>query len=88
MECKCTGLTFDDDNRSLFLAIQHPGEKNGIRQDSATETRDFELLATDGTAFKQQRQVPVGSNWPSKQANQPPLPGIVAIRKVNGNRIV
>ena len=88
MECECTGLTFDDDNRSLFLAIQHPGEKNGIRQDLATETRDFELLATDGTAFKQQRQVPVGSNWPSKEANQPPLPGIVAIRKVNGNEIV
>ena len=88
MECECTGLTFDDDNRSLFLAIQHPGEKNGIRQDLATETRDFELLATDGTAFKQQRQVPIGSNWPSKQANQPPLPGIVAIRKVDGNEIV
>ena len=88
MECECTGLTFDDDNRSLFLAIQHPGEKNGIRQDMAAETRDFELLATDGTAFRQQRQVPVGSNWPSKQANQPPLPGIVAIRKMDGNEIV
>ena len=88
MECECTGLTFDSDNRSLFLAIQHPGEKNGIRQDRATEIRDFELLATDGTAFKQQRQVPVGSNWPSKQANQPPLPGIVVITKVDGDEIV
>ncbi len=88
MECECTGLTFDNDNRSLFLAIQHPGEKNGIRRDMATETRDFELLATDGTAFKQQRQVPIGSNWPSKQANQPPVPGVVAIRKMDGNAIV
>ena len=87
MECECTGLTFNDDNRSLFLAIQHPGEKNGIRRDLATEIRDFELLATDGTAFKQQRQVPVGSNWPSKQANQPPLPGILVIRKVDGSEI-
>ena len=88
MECECTGLTFNTDNTSLFLAIQHPGEKNGIRRDLAVETRDFELLATDGTSFKQQRQVPVGSNWPSKQVNQPPLPGIVAIRQVNGREIV
>ena len=87
MECECTGLTFNDDNSSLFLAIQHPGEKNGIRLDMAAETRDFELLATDGTSFKQQRQVPLGSNWPSKQVNQPPLPGIVAIRQVNGRAI-
>jgi uncharacterized protein len=88
MECECTGITFDDDNSSLFLAIQHPGEENGIRQDMATETRVFELLATDGTAFKQQRQVPLGSNWPSGKANQPPLPGVVVIRKVDGTEIV
>lgn len=87
MECECTGLFFDEDNRSLFLAIQHPGEKHGIRRDMATETREFELLATDGTPFKQQRQVPLGSNWPSGQANQPPLPGIVAIRKLDGKTI-
>jgi uncharacterized protein len=88
MECECTGITFNDDNSSLFLSIQHPGEENGIRQDMATETRDFQLLATDGTAFKQQRQVPLGSNWPSGKANQPPLPGVVVIRKVNGTEIV
>jgi uncharacterized protein len=88
MECECTGITFNDDNSSLFLAIQHPGEENGIRQDMATEARDFELLATDGTAFKQQRQVPIGSNWPSGKVNQPPLPGIVVIRKVDGTEIV
>ena len=88
MECECTGLTFNDDNSSLFLAIQHPGEKNGIRQDMAAETREFAMLATDGTEFQQQRQVPIGSNWPSKEANQPPLPGIVAIRKVDRSHIV
>jgi uncharacterized protein len=88
MECECTGLTFNNDNSSLFLAIQHPGEENGIRQDMATETREFELLATDGTVFKQQRQVPVGSNWPSGKVNQPPLPGVVVIRRVNGQEIV
>jgi uncharacterized protein len=88
MECECTGLIFDNDNSTLFLAIQHPGEENGIRQDLATETRDFEMLATDGTAFKQQRQVPLGSNWPSGKANQPPLPGVVVIRRVDGTEIV
>lgn len=88
MECECTGLTFDNDNSSLFLSIQHPGEENGIRQDMATETRGFEMLATDGTVFKQQRQVPLGSNWPSGQANKPPLPGVVVIRKVDGTGIV
>ena len=88
MECECTGLTFDKDNSSLFLSIQHPGEKNGIRQNMASESRDFELLATDGTAFKQQRQVPVGSNWPSGRVNQPPVPGLVAIRRIDGKGIV
>ena len=88
MECECTGLIFNQDHSSLFLSIQHPGEKNGIRQDMATESRDFELLATDGTVFKQQRQVPIGSNWPSKEVNQPPLPGVVVIRQVDGKEIV
>jgi len=88
MECECTGLTFNGDNSSLFLSIQHPGEKNGIRQDMATETREFAMLATDGTEFRQQRQVPLGSNWPSKEANKPPLPGIVAIRKIDNSQIV
>jgi uncharacterized protein len=88
MECECTGITFDADNSNLFLAVQHPGEKNGIRWDMATELRNFELLATDGTVFKQQRQVPIGSNWPSGKVNQPPIPGIVTIRRVNREEIV
>ncbi len=88
MECECTGVTFNNDNSSLFLSIQHPGENNGMRQDMAAEARDFELLATDGIAFRQQRQVPLGSNWPSGKANQPPLPGVVAIRRLNGSEIV
>ncbi len=79
MECECTGPIFSEDQATLFLAVQHPGEKNGIRQDMATETRDFMLLTTDGQTFKQQRQVPLGSNWPSNSANQPPRPAIVAI---------
>ena len=88
MECECTGLTFDDDNSNLFLSIQHPGETNGIREDMNAESREFELLTTDGTVFKQQRQVPIGSNWPSKQINQPPIPGVVTIRRIDGREIV
>ena len=88
MECECTGLTFDKDNNSLFLSIQHPGEKNGIRQNMAVEIRNFELLASDGTLFPQHRQVPLGSNWPSREANQPPIPGVVAIRQIDGTKIV
>lgn len=88
MECECTGLTFNRDNSNLFLSIQHPGEKNGIRQNMAAEIRDFSVLATDGTAFKQQRQVPIGSNWPSGKVDRPPIPGVVVIRRVDGREIV
>ena len=86
-ECECTGPIFSKDNQTLFLAVQHPGERNGIRQDMESEMRDFELLSTDGTSFKQQRQVPLGSNWPSNQTNQPPRPAIVAITKTDGSEI-
>ena len=87
MECECTGPVFSEDQATLFLAVQHPGERNGIRQNMATETRKFELLTTEGKTFKQQRQVPLGSNWPSKTPNQPPRPAIVAITKIDGNAI-
>ena len=87
VECECTGIVFSEDQRTLFLAVQHPGEKNGTRQNMAVETREFELLTTEGTTFKQKRQVPIGSNWPSKQANRPPIPGIVAITKIDGSSI-
>ena len=88
MECECTGLFFDRDNSNLFLSIQHPGEINGIRQNMAAESREFAMLATDGTTFKQQRQVPLGSNWPSGEADRPPIPGVVVIRRNEGNKIV
>ena len=88
MECECTGITFTKDNQSLFLAIQHPGEQNGIRFNMQSESREFALLTNDGTTFKQQRQVPIGSNWPSKQLDRPPLPGIVVIRQTEGGELV
>lgn len=87
MECECTGPFFSQNQRTLFLSVQHPGEKHGTRQELATETRDFALLTTDGKSFTQQRQVPLGSNWPSKQPNQPPRPAVVAIVKIDGTTI-
>ena len=87
MECECTGLMFSNDGTNLFLSIQHPGETYGIRQNMARESRELEMLTTDGKSFQQLRQVPLGSNWPSGRVNKPPRPGIVAIRRIDGREI-
>ena len=81
MECELTGPFFTDDDTTLFIAAQHPGEANGIREEMASETRGFELKATDGTPFTQTREVPIGSNWPKKTPGAPPKPAVVAIRR-------
>ncbi|MEL7333515.1 MAG: alkaline phosphatase PhoX [Cyanobacteria bacterium J06560_2] len=89
MECELTGPFFTEDSSTLFLAAQHPGERNGIRKDMATETREFELKTTDGKTFVQHRDVPVGSNWPGKTPTSVPKPSVVAIRRVEtGSSIV
>jgi len=87
MDCETTGPCFSQDGKTLFLSVQHPGEMNGIRRDMATEEREIALLTTDGKPFMQKRKVPIGSNWPSKQANQPPKPAIVAVRRINNELI-
>ena len=87
MECECTGPFFSQDWSTLFVSVQHPGEKYGIRQDMAIEEREFKLLTTDSQSFSQKRQVPLGSNWPSLATNQPPRPAVVAIRRLDGNAI-
>ncbi|MFN3925849.1 MAG: PhoX family protein [Pseudanabaenaceae cyanobacterium] len=85
--CETTGPFLTPDNKTLFLAVQHPGEDNGIRKDMKTETRMYAMRTTDGQEFMQERIVPIGSNWPSKQPNQPPRPSVVAIRRLDGRPV-
>ena len=79
MDCETTGLCFTAGDSALLLSIQHPGEVNGTRKNMAAEMRQFAMHTTDGKEFIQTRKVPIGSNWPSKQANDPPKPSVVAI---------
>jgi uncharacterized protein len=81
MECETTGPCFSQDEQTMFLAIQHPGEINGTRKNQASESREILVTTTTGEEFMQTRQVPIGSNWPSKTPNSPPKPAVVAITK-------
>jgi hypothetical protein len=56
-------------------------EANGTRKNQASQTRKFLMSTTTGEEFLQFRQIPVGSNWPSKNPDAPPKPAIVAIFK-------
>lgn len=83
MECETTGPFLTEDETTLFLAIQHPGEMNGTRLDLAFESRELAMKTTDGQGFSQTRKVPIGSNWPGNKPNNPPKPAVVAIRRVD-----
>ncbi|MEO1507741.1 MAG: alkaline phosphatase PhoX [Cyanobacteria bacterium J06633_23] len=81
MESECTGPFLTNDEESLFLAVQHPGEKNGVRKNGASEVRDFVMKTTTGEEFMQKRTVPIGSNWPDKVTNAPAKPAVVVVRR-------
>jgi secreted PhoX family phosphatase len=85
MECELTGPCFTADQQTLFLSVQHPGETRGMRTNATPETKEFLLTTTDGKPFKQTRQVPMGSNWPSKTVNTPPKPAVVVITKTSNS---
>jgi secreted PhoX family phosphatase len=87
MECETTGPFFSPDQKTLFLAVQHPGEKHGIRKDNQMETRKFVIKTTAGEKFQQERLVPLGSNWPRKGTSDPPQPAVVAIRRLDNQPI-
>ena len=85
MECELTGPTFTPDGRALILSVQHPGEQNGTRGGTPRmpleETRTLTLAARDGRMFRQERVVPLGSNFPSTELGTPPLPTVVCITR-------
>ena len=88
MECEMCGPFITQDQMTLFLAAQHPGERNGTRQDAAYEVRKFAMKTTAGELFTQERYVPLGSNWPSKEPGAAPRPAVVAVRKIDGGTLV
>lgn len=88
MECELCGPHLSADGQTLFIAPQHPGEFSGIRQDMASETRQFAMKTVQGEEFTQTREVPIGSNWPGKGANDPAKPSVVAIRRIDGRSLI
>jgi uncharacterized protein len=86
-DSEMTGPFFTSDQKTLFISAQHPGEVNGMRKAMAAETRQIAMKTTDGKEFMQTREVPIGSNWPGKQANTPPKPSVVAIRRIDGGSV-
>jgi secreted PhoX family phosphatase len=86
-ESETCGPLFTKDGQSLFVSIQHPGEYSGIRQNMASETRQFAMKTIDGSEFIQNRTVPIGSNWPTKKINDSPKPSVVAIRRLDSRPI-
>jgi len=84
MECELCGPCFDQQERTLFLAVQHPGEDGGSHQRGQEEFQAFTLRDRNGVAFDQLRRVPLGSNWPSGVPGRAPRPGVVAIRRSDG----
>lgn len=87
-ECELCGPCFDAEGRTLFLAVQHPGEGQGVRQGKAVEAQAHSLVDRNGQRFEQLRWVPLGSNWPSGVPGRPPRPGVVAIRRLDGNPLL
>ncbi len=88
MECEICGPFLTPDQATFFMAPQHPGEINGIRQGMAAEERKFVMQTIEGQDFTQTRTVPLGSNWPGKGASDPPKPAVVAVRRLDGQPLV
>ena len=88
LECELCGPCFDAGGHTLFLAVQHPGEGQGVRQGKALEAQAHSLEDRSGQRFEQLRWVPIGSNWPSGVPARPPRPGVVAIRCLDGKPLL
>jgi secreted PhoX family phosphatase len=88
MEAELCGLALDAEERSLFLAVQHPGEIHGTRGARMEEFQAFTLRDRSGARFAQLRRVPKGSNWPAQAPGRPPRPGVVVFRRRNGGTLL
>ena len=89
MECELCGPCFDRGDRTLFLAVQHPGELHGTRRgEDHVEIQAHRLVDRQGRPFDQLRRVPLGSNWPSLVPGRPPRPAVVAIRRRDGRPLL
>ena len=88
MECALTGVCLDQEESSLFLAVQHPGEVHGARVSGGIEFQSHQLVDREGSSFQQLRQVPLGSNWPAQAPGRPPRPGVVAIHRGRGQPLL
>ena len=87
MESELCGLSLDAQERSLFLAVQHPGERNGRRLQGAEVVQAHQVQDSDGQPIKQLRTVPLGSNWPAQAPARPPRPGVVAVQRRDGQSL-
>ncbi len=81
MECEFCGPTFSPDGKALILAVQHPGENNAARTDEEPETNIHIIHDRNDQPFEQERQVPVGSNFPSGELGKAPRPAVVSITR-------
>lgn len=93
IDCELTGPCFDAPaadgrERTLFLAVQHPGEAHGTRINGAVEFQAHQLVDRDGRPFEQLRTVPLGSNWPSGVPGRHPRPAVVAISRRDGKGLL
>lgn len=82
MESELTGPTFTADGKTLILAVQHPGERRGIRKTSNPQDVRAQIVHDrSNQPFEQKRIVPQGSNFPSTELDQPPRPCVVCITR-------
>ena len=81
-ESELTGITFSPDEKSLIIAIQHPGELRGTRTSKNPQRTDRYLIRDyQGRIIEQTRTVPLGSNFPSGRLDTPPRPAVVCITR-------
>lgn len=78
-ESELAGPTFSSDGKALILSVQHPGERYGTRSSQVPHCQRTYDLVTAAGPVRQQRQVPLGSNFPSRDLDQVPRPAVVCI---------